>query len=50
MATIKSRNGKYQVLIRRKGYTPAYKTFSSLPATKKWLKITEADMERGLFN
>ena len=50
MATIKSRNGKYQVLIRRKGYTPAYKTFSNLPAAKKWIKITEADMERGLFN
>jgi len=50
MATIKSRNGKYQVLIRRKGYTPAYKTFSNLPAAMKWTKITEVDMERGLFN
>ena len=49
MATIKKRNGKYQVLIRRKGHTPAYKTFSSLPAAKKWVRITEADMERGLF-
>ena len=49
MATIKKRNGKYQVLIRRKGHAPAYKTFSSLPTAKKWVRITEADMERGLF-
>ena len=49
MATIKKRNGKHQALIRRKGQTPAYKTFSNLSAAKKWIRITEADMERGIF-
>ena len=49
MATIKKRNGKHQALIRRKGQTPSYKTFSNLSAAKKWIRITEVDMERGLF-
>tara|TARA_Y100000588_G_C14245992_1_gene921441 strand:+ start:141 stop:1121 length:981 start_codon:yes stop_codon:yes gene_type:complete len=49
MASIKRRNGKYQVTIRRKGYAPLYKTFISLSIARKWITVTEADMERQLF-
>ena len=49
MATIKRHNGKYQVAIRRTGYPPVYKTFTSLSIARKWITVTEADMERQLF-
>ncbi len=49
MATIKRRSGKYQVAIRRNGYAPVYKAFTSLSIARKWITVTEADMERQLF-
>ena len=49
MATFKKRNGRYQAQIRRKGYAPTYKTFSSITAAKKWVQVTEADMERRTY-
>ena len=49
MASIKRRNGKYQVTIRQKGYAPLYRTFISLSIARKWITVTEADMERQLF-
>ena len=49
MPTIKRRNGKYQVAICRNGYPPVYKTFTSLSIARKWITVTEADMERQLF-
>ena len=49
MASIKRRNGKYQVAIRRNGYPSIYKTFTSLSIARKWITVTEADMERQLF-
>ena len=49
MASIKRRNGKYQVAIRQNGYPPLYKTFTSLSIARKWITVTEADMERQLF-
>ena len=49
MATIKRRSGKYQVAIRRNGYPLVYKTFTSLSIVRKWIMVTEADMERQLF-
>ena len=49
MATIKRRSGKYKVAIRRNGYTPVYKTFTSLSIVRKWIMVTETDMERQLF-
>ena len=49
MATFKKRNGRYQAQIRRKGYPPTYKTFSSITAAKKWVQVTEADMERRTY-
>jgi len=49
MANIKLRRGKYQVQIRRKGYPDVYRTFTNQSVAKKWIKATEADMERQLF-
>ncbi|MDP7297697.1 MAG: site-specific integrase, partial [Gammaproteobacteria bacterium] len=49
MANIKFRRGKYQVQIRRKGYPDVYRTFTNQSVAKKWIKATEADMERQLF-
>ena len=49
MANIKLRRGKYQVQIRRKGYPDVYRTFTNKSVAKKWIKATEADMERQLF-
>ena len=42
MASIKHRNGKYQVVIRRKGYAPLYKTSSLLSIARKRITMTEA--------
>ncbi len=49
MATIRKRNGRYQAQVRRKGYCPVSKTFTSITSAKKWIKATESDMERRLF-
>mgnify|MGYP000034604080 FL=1 len=49
MANIKFRRGKYQAQIRRKGYPDVYRTFTNQSVAKKWIKATEADMERQLF-
>jgi len=49
MATIRKRNGRYQAQVRRKGYCPVSKTFTSITSAKKWIKAIESDMERRLF-
>ncbi len=48
MATIRKRSGKYHAQIRKTGYQPLTKTFSSLTTAKRWASTTEADMERNL--
>ena len=50
MASIRMRDGKYQVNIRRRGYPTVTKTFTSRRAAKSWSKTTEIQMERGEFN
>ena len=50
MASIRMRDGKYQVNIRRKGYPTVTTTFTSRRAAKSWSKTTEIQMERGEFN
>mgnify|MGYP001161013912 FL=1 len=42
------RGGKYHAQIRKSGYPPLTKTFSSLTIAKRWASTTEADMERSL--
>ena len=49
MSSIRKRNDRYQVQVRRRKYTPASKTFTSRTAAKKWIQVTEADMERGSY-
>ena len=48
MASIRKRGGKYHAQIRKSGYPPLTKTFSSLTTAKRWASTTEADMERNL--
>ena len=50
MASIRMRDGKYQVNIRRKGYPTVTRTFTGRRAAKSWSKNTEIQMERGEFN
>ena len=49
MATIRKRNGRYHVQIRKNGYPTLTQTFNSITAAKKWVKAAESDMERRLF-
>jgi len=48
MATIRSRGKKYHVQIRKIGYPPVTRSFSSISVARRWAKSTEADMERRL--
>ena len=48
MATIRSRGKKYHVQIRKIGYPPITRSFSSISGARRWAKTTEADMERRL--
>ena len=49
MGSIRVRDGRYQANVRRKGYAPITKTFTSREAAKSWTKTTEIQMERGEF-
>jgi|TARA_B100002003_G_C13859850_1_gene421030 integrase len=46
MATIRHRGTTCHVQIRKVGYPPITKSFSSITVAKRWAKATEADMER----
>ena len=46
MASIRRRNGRYHVQIRKNGYPSVTKTFIHLKTAKKWASGVEADMER----
>ena len=48
MASIRKRDSRINVQIRKKGYPLVSKSFVSLTVAKKWAVVTEADMERGL--
>ena len=48
MASIRKRGGRYHAQVRKSGYPPLTKTFSSLTTAKRWASTTEADMERNL--
>ena len=48
MATIRKRNDRYHVQIRKNGYSSLTKTFTSLTVARKWAAGVEADMERRL--
>ena len=49
MATIRKRNGRYQVQIRKGSYPLISRTFARLADAKKWVGTTEYEIEHGLF-
>lgn len=46
MATIRKRNGKYQVQVRRQGCAPISKTFLKLDDAKTWARLTEVEADQ----
>lgn len=48
MASIRSRNGKWQARIKRDGVT-VEKSFLNRRDAEKWARLTEVDIERGTF-
>jgi integrase len=48
MATIRKRNGRYHVQIRKNGYPTLTQTFNSITIARKWASGIESDMERRL--
>ena len=49
MASIRKRNGRHHVQVRRRGYPQATRSFTSREAASKWIKNVEVDMERGQY-
>ncbi|QBQ55535.1 site-specific integrase [Nitrosococcus wardiae] len=49
MATIRKRGNNWQVQIRVKGHKPVNKSFSDKKIALAWLKKTESEIERGVF-
>lgn len=50
MATIRKKgNLQYHVQIRKKGFSPATKTFNTRVEAENWAMITESEMVRGVF-
>ena len=47
MGSIRVRQGRYQANVRRKGYAPVTKTFTSREVAKRWIKSTEIAIEKG---
>jgi hypothetical protein len=47
MASIRERNGKYQVRVIRKGHQPLTRTFSTRTDAARWARATEVEIERG---
>jgi integrase len=50
MATIRKHYGKWQVIIRRKGYPAVVKSFTQKSTASSWAKQTELDMEKETYN
>lgn len=46
MATVRKRNGKYQVQVRRQGCKPISKTFLRLDDAKAWARTTEVEADQ----
>ncbi|GAB5604151.1 site-specific integrase [Sideroxyarcus sp. TK5] len=49
MATIRPKDGKWQVQIRRKGHGSITRTFTKKTDANKWASIVESEIERGVF-
>lgn len=46
---IKRPDGHWQARIRKKGYDNQFKTFRTKAAAERWARLTESEMERGIF-
>ena len=49
MATFRSRHGKWQARIRRKGQAQVVKSFQSKQDAERWARQLESDMDRGCY-
>lgn len=49
VATIRKHRGKFQAIIRRKGFPPKAKSFTRRADAVAWAAIVESEMERGEF-
>ena len=49
MATIRSRNGSWQVRVVRKGHPPVSKTFTSKTDAVKWARSVESQIDLGSY-
>ena len=49
MATIRKRNGRYQVQIRGKSHPPISKTFDKLTDARRWVATAAYEIEQGIF-
>ena len=47
MASIRERNGKWTVSIRRRGHDPVYKTFGTRKDAERWAQRAESKIEDG---
>ena len=47
MASIRERDGKYQVRVIRKGHRALSRTFTNRGDAVKWARATEVEIERG---
>ena len=49
VATIRRRNGQWQVQVRRQGFDPVSKTFQAHQDASGWARQVEAEMDRNVF-
>jgi len=49
MASIRNRNGKWQVRINRQGYPSTTKTFNSRSLAERWAKQIEYEVKNGTY-
>jgi hypothetical protein len=49
VATIRKRNGQWQVQVRRRGFDPVSKTFTTRQDATGWARLIEAEMDRNVY-
>lgn len=49
MASIRQRDGKWQVRVRRRGFADEAKTFNTRTDAERWARSVETEMDRGSF-
>ena len=49
MATLRKRNDKWQAQVRKTGYQPRSKSFTTRADALRWIRDTELELERAVF-